>query len=239
MYWTALVIGFLGNFHCIGMCGPIALSLPLGNVSAEKKVAKILLYNIGRVLAYGFIGGIIGVFGLGLRYVGIVQLLSVISGVLLLLIGLLSLPKLRFRVFTAPKALVSWIQQKIGYYMKRKSWATLFFVGFFNGFLPCGLVYAGLIGSLVAGTWLGGVFYMMVFGVGTLPLMIALPYISGMVTPGIRAKMRKIVPYSIMFFGVLFILRGSNLGIPYLSPKIEAAPVQQGEAPAAPVMYCH
>ncbi len=244
MYWTALAIGFLGNFHCIGMCGPIALSLPIGKLSKQKKVLSIVLYNLGRIFAYGFIGGIIGVFGLGLRYVGIVQTLSVFSGILLLFIGLFSLPKLRLKVFNAPRLFVNSIQNKIGFFLRKKRWEMFFFVGFFNGFLPCGLVYAGLVGSLVAGSWSGGVLYMMVFGLGTLPLMFSLPYIGSLITPSIRTKMRKVVPYSLMFFGLLFILRGSNLGIPYVSPKIESSSnsakqqLNQNES-TLPVMNCH
>lgn len=240
MYWTALVLGFLGNFHCIGMCGPIALSLPVGKLGKRQRFFSILQYNLGRLLAYGVIGAIIGVFGLGLRYIGIVQLLSVFSGVVLFFIGLFSLPQLKFKMIEAPRVFVQWVQQKISYYMKNRSRVTLFFVGFFNGFLPCGLVYAGLVGSLVADSWWGGVLYMLIFGVGTLPLMVALPYISGSITPRIRSKMRKVVPYSIMFFGVLFIIRGANLGIPYLSPKIDINTSTVTEEPMTPpVMYCH
>ena len=242
MYWTALVIGFLGNFHCIGMCGPIALSLPIGRLKPGKKVLSILLYNLGRLSAYALIGGVVGVFGLGLKYVGIVQLLSVVSGALLMIIGLLSLPKLKFRVVNAPRVLVHTVQKQIGFFLRKKNWKMLFFVGVFNGLLPCGLVYAGLVGSLVAGSWTGGIVYMLLFGIGTLPLMLFLPYIGSMISPSIRSKMRQVVPYSLMFFGLLFILRGSNLGIPYVSPKIEApasTTISTFTNDAPPAMNCH
>ena len=239
MYWSALAIGFLGNFHCIGMCGPIALSLPIGKLSAQKKVLSIILYNLGRIMAYGLIGGIIGVFGLGLKYFGIVQTLSVFSGVLLVLIGLFSLPQFKLKVFNTPRLFVNSIQKRIVFFLKKKHWALLFFVGFFNGFLPCGLVYAGLVGSLVAGTWSGSALYMMLFGLGTLPLMLALPYLGSTVTPAVRGKMRRVVPYALVFFGILFILRGANLGIPYLSPQVELpAATVSGEADI-PKMHCH
>lgn len=244
MYWSAFAIGILGNFHCIGMCGPIALSLPIGRLSTIQKIGQILLYNFGRVLAYGFLGGIIGVFGLGLRYVGIVQTLSVISGVFLILFGLFTLPFIAIRFKGVPLSLSKWIKSRLGYYLQQRKFWTLFFVGFFNGLLPCGLVYAGLIGSLTAESWGGAIVYMMLFGLGTLPFMLALPFAGSLISMRLRNLMRKSVPYALILFGMLFVVRGANLGIPYLSPKIEMADQsslngENGSTNNQPVMHCH
>lgn len=243
MYWSAFLIGILGNFHCIGMCGPIALSLPIGRLSAPEKVTQVLLYNLGRVIAYGFLGGLIGVFGLGLRYVGVVQTLSIISGGFLIMFGFFTLPFVSIRFKGRSLAIGKWIKKQLGYYMQQRKVSTLFFVGFFNGLLPCGLVYAGLIGSLTAESWTGGVVYMMLFGLGTLPFMLVLPFAGSLISIRVRNIMRKSVPFALILFGLLFVVRGANLGIPYLSPKIEmadeASPSNSSDKAQQPVMYCH
>lgn len=82
---AALSLGFLGSFHCIGMCGPIALALPLDRVSMFKKVAGGITYNLGRVFTYGILGLLFGLLGKGFVIGGYQQVLSIALGVIILL----------------------------------------------------------------------------------------------------------------------------------------------------------
>ena len=89
MLWSAFLIGLFGSFHCIGMCGPIALALP---VSQNNKVGLVLgrvLYNVGRAITYSAIGLVFGLLGQSLSLAGFQQSVSIVAGVLILLMVLL------------------------------------------------------------------------------------------------------------------------------------------------------
>ena len=94
-------------------------------------------------------------------------------------------------------------------------------MGIVNGLLPCGLVYIALAGAIVGGEIQNGVFYMMIFGLGTIPVMLALSILGNVISVRIRKKIRLIIPVFIVIIGILFILRGMNLGIKYISPKFD------------------
>ena len=84
-FWQPLIIGLLGSFHCMGMCGPIAVSLPLKENSWETRVLSSLLYNLGRVSTYAFLGLVFGSLGLGIHIWGIQQWVSIGIGTLMIL----------------------------------------------------------------------------------------------------------------------------------------------------------
>jgi len=95
-------------------------------------------------------------------------------------------------------------------------------IGVANGFLPCGMVYLAIAGALGTGSIKGGIFFMMLFGIGTIPLMLAVTWFGLVVNINIRNTVRKITPFFIALIGILLILRGLNLNIPYLSPLLES-----------------
>jgi hypothetical protein len=111
------------------------------------------------------------------------------------------------------------IKQQLGSFLKKKSNKALFSIGFFNGFLPCGLVYMALIGSISTGNALQGTLYMTLFGLGTIPMMTAAVLLGNFVNLAIRTKIQKVIPVLVVIIGLLFILRGLGLGIPYISPS--------------------
>jgi hypothetical protein len=106
-----------------------------------------------------------------------------------------------------------------------KTYRSLFIIGLLNGFLPCGLVYIALAGALVMKQVHEGAFYMIFFGIGTIPMMLAIPVAGNILSMKLRKRLSKVIPYFIILLGILFILRGLNLGIPYISPKLS----QEGE----------
>jgi sulfite exporter TauE/SafE len=218
---AALTLGLLGSFHCIGMCGPIAFSLPLHNESTAKQVSGSLVYNTGRVITYGFFGFLFGTLGKGFVMAGYQQALSVTLGVLLLL--LVFFPQKYIPHFTLTKiiySLVSKVKSSLAKLLKQKSLAALFSIGLLNGFLPCGLVYLGVAGAIATGDSLKGSLFMMAFGAGTLPAMLFVSLASRFVSIGWRNKMRKAVPVFVVLMAAVLIMRGMNLGIPYLSPEM-------------------
>ncbi|WP_299800164.1 sulfite exporter TauE/SafE family protein [uncultured Maribacter sp.] len=224
MLLSALILGLMGSLHCVGMCGPIAFMLPVDRTNNYKKFGQIFIYHFGRLMAYGLIGLIFGLLGKGLSIFGIQQKLSIGIGIIMIVIVLI--PYKTFNKYNLSKPIykiISKVKNQLGKELKKKSPDTFLTIGFLNGFLPCGLVYMALFGSIAMGDALQGSLYMMLFGLGTLPLMTAAIYFSNLLKGGIRQKVQKAIPVFVVIIGALFILRGLGLGIPYVSP----APVTQ------------
>lgn len=219
---SALVMGLVGNAHCLGMCGPIALALPVNGGSSGERLLKITVYNLGRLLVYGIIGTLFGLLGKGIQLIGLQQYLSITIGVLIILSVLL--PMLVKKIYPANAKVFLWVgklKSHFARHFQKKSYRSLFTIGLLNGLLPCGLVYMAATASIISGSWYGGALYMVLFGVGTLPVMMALPYFGQYMSAAVRNRLKRLVPVFLIVFGILFIVRGANLGIPYLSPKVE------------------
>ncbi|UMB54800.1 sulfite exporter TauE/SafE family protein [Lutibacter sp. A64] len=220
MLWTALVLGLAGSFHCIGMCGPIAFVLPVDRSSKSKLIFQTILYHLGRIISYSLIGLLFGFIGKGLYLAGFQQRLSILMGVVMIAIVLIPVAIFNKYNFSKPLyQIIGKVKQKLGSYLTKKSNKALFLIGFFNGFLPCGLVYMALLGSISTGNAVNGALYMAVFGIGTIPLMTGAIFLGNFVNLSIRNKIQKAIPVFVVIIGLLFILRGLGLGIPYISPS--------------------
>ena len=220
MLYTAFLFGLISSFHCIGMCGPIAMMLPVERNNPSKKVIQIMTYHLGRLTAYGSIGLLFGLLGKGLFLAGIQQQLSILVGVAMILVILVPEKVLARYNFSKPVyKMISRIKQNLGSHFKNKSFKSLFIIGLLNGFLPCGMVYVALFGAIAMQSAGFGVLYMVLFGLGTVPLMSSVVYINSFITVSIRNKIQRVIPYVGVIIGVLFILRGLGLGIPYVSPS--------------------
>ena len=219
MLFSAFILGLLGSFHCVGMCGPIAFMLPVDRTNGFKKVSQIAIYHIGRLLAYSTIGLIFGLIGQRLYIFGFQQQLSIIIGVLMILAVII--PQKTFNKYNFSKPiyrLISKVKSALGSAMKKKTLDTFITIGFLNGFLPCGLVYMALFAAIAGGNAINGSLYMAIFGIGTIPLMTTAIYFSHFLKGSARQKIQKAIPVFVIIIGALFILRGLGLGIPYLSP---------------------
>lgn len=212
----ALSLGFIGSFHCIGMCGPIALTLPVQHLDGTRKMAGILLYNTGRITAYSGIGIVSGWLGRQFYIGGLQQWLSIIIGCGLLLAVIFR--NNRFHFSTGSYG--SRIKKILGYLLRKQQLRTLYAIGFFNGQLPCGLVYFAVAGAVATGSITQGALFMCAFGAGTLPAMVTISWCSQIITVHMRNRLRQCVPYAVALMAVLLIMRGLNLGIPYISPAI-------------------
>lgn len=220
MLLSALALGFLGSFHCVGMCGPIAFMLPVDRTNSVKKLTQIAIYHFGRLLSYSVIGLIFGVIGKGLYIFGIQQQLSIIIGALMILVVLIPYKTFNKYNFSKPVyRLISKVKSALGKELKKKTADTFLTIGFLNGFLPCGLVYMAVFAAVATGNALQGSLYMLLFGLGTIPLMTSAIYFSHFLKGNVRQNIQKIIPVFVIIIGALFIIRGLGLGIPYISPS--------------------
>lgn len=220
MVYTAFFFGLISSLHCIGMCGPIAMMLPVERNNPSKKVTQIMTYHLGRLTAYGTIGFIFGMVGKGFFMAGIQQKLSIVLGVIMIIA--IVIPEKEFAKYNFSKPVfrvITAIKTKLGSQFKNKSYQSLFTIGLLNGFLPCGMVYVALFGAIAMQSASFGVLYMVLFGLGTIPLMSSVVYIHSFLTLSVRNKIQKVIPYVGILIGLLFILRGLGLGIPYISPS--------------------
>jgi sulfite exporter TauE/SafE len=218
MYLSALIFGLLGSFHCVGMCGPIAFMLPIDRENKTKGFFQILSYHFGRLFTYSFIGLLFGFLGKGFYLFGFQQQISIIIGALMILFILF--PKI-FKKVNFSKSIsniIFKVKNSLGKELKKKRNDTFFTIGFLNGFLPCGLVYMAVLGALATTNAFSGSLYMFLFGLGTIPLMTAVVYLGNFTKGTFRSRVQKVIPIVVVFIGVLFILRGLGLGIPFVSP---------------------
>jgi len=220
MLLSALVLGLLGSLHCMGMCGPIAFMLPVDRSNSFKKVGQIALYHLGRITSYAFIGLIFGLLGKSLYIFGIQQQLSIGIGVLMIVLVIIPMRYTSNFKLTQPLYhLVSKVKSSLGSALKKKTADTFLTIGFLNGFLPCGLVYMAVFGAIAMGTIAESSLYMALFGIGTIPLMTTAVYIGKFLNQKMRTRIQRAIPVVVVIIGVLFILRGLGLGIPYVSPS--------------------
>lgn len=218
---AALSLGFLGSFHCVGMCGPIALMIPVKRTSIVSIVSGGLMYNTGRLVTYGVMGLLFGFLGQGFVFAGWQSGLSVVLGICIMLF--LLLPGFsKFKIPLGPfmhllENLKSTIRSLFGVH----TYSSLFLIGLLNGLLPCGLVYLGITGSMATGNAAKGALFMMVFGLGTFPAMLTVSLLKDYISIRFREGIRKAVPVFVGTMALLLILRGMDLGIPYISPSVE------------------
>ena len=215
-YWTAFILGLFGSLHCAGMCGPLALALPQTG-SAPGYIAGRIAYNSGRIVTYGLLGLVFGLCGKSFLLAGIQQSVSITLGVLLL-IGLFASRKLA--LWRPVTLLVNVVKSRMGALLRQRTIASMAVLGLLNGMLPCGLVYVAAAGAIATGGVLKGAIYMAVFGLGTLPMMLAISLSGKLVPFSLRLKLLKAVPVAVFLLATLLILRGMALNIPYISPPL-------------------
>jgi len=219
---SALILGLMGSFHCAGMCGPIAIALPLHGNTVPQKIYGGILYNLGRTLTYGIMGAIFGLLGQGVEMIGFQQKISVIMGIVMIISVLF--PAIFRNQFSPTKSwfsVVGRLKTSIREMFSIRSFSSLFLIGILNGLLPCGLVYMAIAGAIGTGEVLLGSMYMILFGLGTIPMMLSISLAGNIMSAAIRRNINRLIPILVVIVGALFILRGLSLGIPYLSPPKE------------------
>ncbi|NRB59380.1 MAG: sulfite exporter TauE/SafE family protein [Winogradskyella sp.] len=220
MLYSAFILGLLGSLHCVGMCGPIAFMLPVDRSNSFKKISQISIYHIGRLISYSLIGLVFGLVGKSLYIFGMQQQLSIAVGILMIILVIIPYKTIgKYNLSKPLNRLISKVKSSLGSALKKKTADTFLTIGFLNGFLPCGLVYMAVFGAIATGSLLEGSIYMILFGLGTIPLMTCAIYLGKFLNQTIKQRIQKAIPVFVVIIGVLFILRGLGLGIPYISPS--------------------
>jgi hypothetical protein len=215
---AAFFLGGIGSMHCIGMCGPIALSLPVVSTSHLSRFVSTLLYNAGRILTYAMMGAVFGTIGMTFRLFGFQQLLSITLGILILFF--IFFPKNQYARENLITKMLKKIRSSLGNLFLKKNYQSVFSIGLLNGLLPCGLVYIAIAGATETASSFRSSLFMAAFGLGTLPLMWTLSFFGSFISIKIRTGIKRLYPVFMIAVAVLLILRGLNLKIPYLSPSL-------------------
>ncbi len=226
----ALGLGFATSLHCVGMCGPIALSIGLSAKNKLKFTLKNLTYQFGRVTTYTLLGLTLGLIGEGFSLVGFQNYLSIAIGVLMIIMVLI--PKFfdNQSINAKPlQAILLKVKIGLGRYLRRQDFSSLYTTGLLNGLLPCGAVYAALTAAIGVGSFKQSALFMFFFGLGTIPLMFLTVLFGNFISLEWRQKILKILPIITLILGILFILRGLELNIPYISPSKEVLQIDAAE----------
>jgi len=210
-------MGFTGSLHCAGMCGPIVWVMPFQVFSGTGRLLAISLYHIGRISVYAVMAVTLHSFR-HLFQPAIQQYISVTTGIIMLLIGVVSFFSKYIRIRMPWD---TFIRTHLGKFIGEPHIGSIMAAGILNGLLPCGLVYMALSASMMLNTAAQAAGMLYLFGLGTLPMLVSLTLLKTRLRFAPMAHFRKFVPLVVFFFGSLFVLRGLNLGIPYVSPKVE------------------
>lgn len=228
---SALGLGFASGFHCIGMCGPIALSMGLTKKQATNFYLQNLTYQFGRIVTYAILGAFLGIIGQGFEMAGFQRYLTIAVGFLLIIMAVFSFGGKDFasKIPFLSKFLFK-VKLNLGQLLQKADYKSRFATGILNGFLPCGMVYMALTASLAAGGIWQSAGFMALFGLGTLPFMFFVVLLGHLMTTALRISILKFVPIMMMVLGGLFIVRGLEIGIPYISPKKEAMKINHNNS---------
>ena len=229
MLWlsTALVTGFVGSLHCVGMCGPLAMALPVGRLPRAQRGLGMGLYHATRVLAYAGLGLAVGSLGQGLLLAGLQRPLSISAGAFLLLWT--GLARGRFGSLTSARP-TRWITKPMGKFLNEPSLRAFAGLGFLNGLLPCGFVYVALAGAAATGRVAEGALYMGLFGAGTVPALLTVRYVPALFPARLRQRFTRLMPVVAVALGLLLLVRG--IGPPSHrtnGPGVRQIPVCHGD----------
>jgi uncharacterized protein len=219
---SGFILGTVGSLHCIGMCGPLSLAIPVQHLSTFKKITSLLLYQFGRIITYTIIGLATGIGGNVIYLAGYQQLFSAVAGAMLVVFALFYfLGKTKtFKLLILRKFYTTVQQLIIKILASVKKWYSYVLLGMANGLLPCGMVYIALAATLSFTTIGHSAIFMAGFGAGTLPAMMLVAIVGHQLKPKFRLYFKQLVPFVIFFFGIILVLRGMNLNIPFISPVL-------------------
>ena len=228
MEWSHLfeigfLMGLLGSVHCIGMCGPLVMALPLSNKTNLQKWGSLFLYHFGKISSYSLLGVLLGLFGSQLPLYGVQENLSIVMGSIMVLY-VVYVFIIKSKKTTGGKVFFNFlytpIVKKLADLFKQRNNSSYYLIGILNGLLPCGMVYLALTSALATQDVIQGGLLMAFFGLGTIPALIMVAMGGQYFGVVFRRKLQRLLPIFIFSMGLLLILRGMNLGIPYVSPRL-------------------
>lgn len=233
VFLTAFLLGIAANLHCIGMCGPLALILPVKRNTKRNIFIGTFVYNLGRIGTYTLLGLILGFVGISLNYMISIQLISILTGSLMLIMVWYKYLNPDFGIVkNLESRFSSIVMRTFGKISKEPSYVNSFLFGIINGLLPCSMVYLALLNAVTSEIWWQSALSMTIYGVGTLPVMLVFSYYLQQFNQKHQSRLNRFLPYLVSIVALLTILRGMNLGIPYISPKVSSEVVNQHVQPS-------
>lgn len=212
-------IAFLGSVgHCLGMCGGIVIAYSSSmidpNSSKITKAFQHTLYSLGRTTTYAALGAVFGLLGKAVSITGdakaiffaVVALLMLYMG--LYLLKLVPLPNF----LDSNVAEAGWFRSFFGKLLSSKSFVSFYGLGLLNGLLPCGFVYFFALSAAATGSALGGALHMAVFGLATLPAMLAFGFmVSLLESTSWRAYLNKLAGVAVIAYAALTLYKAYGI----------------------------
>lgn len=222
--FAPLLLGLAGSLHCVGMCGPLVLALPLDAAGKRHVIGQMLLYHSGRILMYATLGILFGLLGKGIALAGFQKVLSITAGLLMIVMAFAAW---RFEQLVARIPGFGTFSQRVktqmGRMLRQNGAKALFTMGMLNGLLPCGMVYAALAGAIASFGGVEGGLFMLIFGVGTLPLLLAVSVLGRSFSVSVRQKLRYWQPVLLTLAGVILLQRGLHLDLSLFESAVPRA----------------
>jgi Uncharacterized conserved protein len=222
--YAALALGLAGSLHCVGMCGPLLLALPLDAAGKWKVFRQMSVYHTGRILTYAALGAMFGLLGKGLAVAGLQKALSIGAGAFTIAMAFVAW-RFEYLVTTLPGfgAVSQKVKTHMGQLLRHNPNGSLFSLGMLNGLLPCGMVYTALAGAIASVGGAEGGLFMLAFGFGTLPLLFTVSLAGSAVSTSVRRKLRVLQPLLLCLVGLLLLLRGLNLDLSLFESAVPKA----------------
>jgi uncharacterized protein len=205
MLVTAFIMGLAGSLHCAGMCSPLAVAITNTNTGALK---NRILYNFGRMSMYGILGGIVAAIGYVLPIKDFQNVLSIVLGMTLIVMATTGITGIAIPFVT--KTVINFsatLKTIFSRFIQHKTPGALLLLGALNGLLPCGLTVIALSFCLTFTTPVAGFAFMFTFGIGTLPVMLGLVSVFGMITNRSHWNVKRITTGLLAISGVILIAR--------------------------------
>lgn len=215
-YITALVMGLAGSLHCLAMCGPIFAAVGGFYEKPSQFVKPVIMHHAGKMVSYAALGLLMGAIGQTLSLVVIQNQLMLICGIILLLIAAGGMLKSGWL-----KGFQSWVNMRMSALLKAGGFGPLL-LGLVNGLVPCGLVYAAAVGAAATQTWWQGALFMVFFSLGTMPSLTLAGFSRWLIPLRRMPNLAVWKQIPTLLLGALLFLKGLSLGIPYISPDVQA-----------------
>lgn len=212
MFYSALVLGFAGSLHCLGMCGPLSLLLPADKTKRTTFIIGRLIYNSGRITTYALMGTLVGWLNQSTSVLVSQKYVFLTIGPLLLLYSLLP-KKTQNRVGMLPfiQRSTGVLKKSISKLHKKRGHLAQFLFGTINGLIPCGLVYAALGAAILASSTMNSMLFMVIFGLGTLPMMMAFGLVGKVNLRFLRLNPELIYRISFILIACIMIYKGVHI----------------------------
>lgn len=215
---TIISVALIGSFgHCIGMCGGfvVAYSSRIDEKSSNKFFFHVV-YNLGRISSYAFVGGIFGLIGRAFAFTSKTQgVLYFAVGAFMVLMGLSLMGKIKFLTYIESSFISKPFFKKIySSLLKSKGFFSFYLLGALNGLVPCGLVYFFATSAAASASFFWGAIIMIIFGISTMPAMMGFGFLVEFLTKGdIRTIMMKVASVVIILYGIYMMYTGYRAAI--------------------------